>query len=101
MLLLQKLNEHTEHGRLQTAGKQIHRIPAFENLNKSEKLILEHLVSGFESKEIARLMGCSSSHIYNVRSRIRQTFDIPANDGIEDWFNARLSEMPSDEGANE
>lgn len=99
MLLLQKLNEHTEHGRLQIASKQIHRIPTFETLNKSEKMILEHLVSGFESKEIARLMGCSSSHIYNVRSRIRQTFDIPANEGIEDWFNARLSEMPSDKDA--
>ena len=98
MLVLQRLNENTDNPLSKKNGADLAKLPEFRNLNKSERLILEHLVSGFESKEIARLIGCSASHVYNVRSRIRQTFEIPPEEGIEEWMHAQLQESPDNPG---
>jgi len=101
MLILKKLNQYTQDRIPISEGDQVQNLPQYRSLKSSERQILDYLILGFESKEIARLIGCSISHVYNVRSRIRQTFEIPEDQGLEDWFKARLSEMPSDEGANE
>ena len=100
MLLLKKLNQFTQDRIPIGECNELQKLPQYSALKSSEREILDYLILGFESKEIARLIGCSISHIYNVRSRIRHTFEIPEDHGLEDWFKARLSELPSDEDAN-
>jgi FixJ family two-component response regulator len=60
-------------------------------LKKNEKEILEYIVMDFEAKEIARILNCSVSHIYNMRSRIRQALDISADAQIKDWVLERMA----------
>lgn len=58
-------------------------------LKKSEKEILEYIVKDFDAKEISRVLNCSVSHIYNVRSRLRQALDIPNGEQIKEWVSLR------------
>lgn len=63
----------------------IESIESYEDLTNSEKKILKHLISGFDAKEIARMLKVSPSHVYNSRSHIRRKLDIPRSATIEDW----------------
>lgn len=91
LLVLKKINENTD-----TNGSRPHevdwsKINHFDELKRSEKEILEYIMLDFDVKEIARVLNCSVSHVYNVRSKIRQALDIPPEDQIKDWVQIQIA----------
>lgn len=58
----------------------------FNELNESEKAVVDYLANGFEAKEIARVMKVSTAYVYNVRSRIRIKLNIPEEMNLNSWL---------------
>lgn len=86
MLIVKKLNQVLQQESNEPLAIDMSQIELFEELNETEKLVVNYILSGFDAKEIARLLKFSISHIYNTRSKIRLKLGIPENDSIEDWL---------------
>ena len=84
MLILEKMSLSLMPSS-QSGGLNLESIESYNYLTNSEKKILNHLISGFDAKEIARMLKVSPSHVYNSRSHIRRKMDIPRSATIEDW----------------
>jgi DNA-binding CsgD family transcriptional regulator len=91
LLVLKKLNVNAVNDTASVRDVNWAKVDRSNVLKKNEKEILEYIVMDFEAKEIARILNCSVSHIYNMRSRIRQALDISADAQIKDWVLERMA----------
>ena len=58
----------------------------YNDLNEREKEVADYIASGFNSKEIAQILNVTTQYIYNVRSRIREKFDVPDGQDLLQWL---------------
>ena len=96
MLILQKMSMWLLPAH-QSEKLNLETIENYEELTASEKKLLSDLLSGFEAKEIARMMKVSPPYIYNSRSHIRRKLEIPKSMSIEDWVVANAEKIKIDE----
>ena len=96
MLILQKMSMWLLPAH-QSEKLNLESLENYEALTASEKKILNELLSGFEAKEIARMMKVSPPYIYNSRSHIRRKLEIPKPMSIEDWVVANAEKIKIDE----
>lgn len=81
---------------LSEVNDRICAIPGAEKLNPREFRVLFLMLQGMSSKELAQQMVLSHSYVNNVRSHLRATLDIPADQHIEDFVRQYVEV----EGAN-
>lgn len=65
-------------------------IPGAEKLSPREFQVLFLMLQGMTSKELARQLLLSHSYVNNVRSHVRTTLDIPADQHIEDFVRQHV-----------
>lgn len=86
MLILKKINLGIQAEMDSTEGVDLSQIKAFKGLNHTELQVAQYILGGFHSKDIARLLKCSTSHVYNTRSKIRIKLNIDDGESIEDFL---------------
>lgn len=85
MLILKKINLGIQAEMNSAEVVDLSQFKAFKGLNHTELQVAQYVLGGFHSKDIARLLKCSTSHIYNTRSKIRIKLDIDDGESIEDF----------------
>ena len=65
-------------------------------LTPSEERLVEFMVLGYNSKDIARRMDISNSYVYNLRTEVRTKFKVPHKIKLQDWINASLAQLEKD-----
>ena len=92
MLILQKMSLWLMPAH-QSDKINLESLEHYDQLTASEQKILNDLLSGFEAKEIARMMKVSPPYIYNSRSHIRRKLEIPKSMSIEDFVISRAEKI--------
>ncbi len=61
-------------------------------LTSTEARLVELMVLGYNSKDIARRMDISNSYVYNLRTEVRTKCKVPHNINLQNWLNASLAQ---------
>ncbi|MFN2262197.1 MAG: LuxR C-terminal-related transcriptional regulator [Psychroflexus sp.] len=57
-----------------------------DELNRREAEVFHLILAGKSTQEISDTLSLSNKYIYNIRSRIKEIFKIPAKMSIESWI---------------
>ena len=90
MLILKKINLGLQSEMNSRAAVDLSKVKSLHQLNRTERQVAEYILGGFHAKDIARLLKCSTSHIYNTRSKIRLKLNIDEGESIEDFLLKQL-----------
>ena len=90
MLILKKINLGLQSEMNSRAAVDLSNVKSLHQLNRTERQVAEYILGGFHAKDIARLLKCSTSHIYNTRSKIRLKLNIDEGESIEDFLLKQL-----------
>lgn len=55
------------------------------DLSESELRLLELIGKGYSAAECSKLMNCTKSHIYNLRSQIRKKLSLEESESLKSW----------------
>lgn len=86
MLILKRVNLSLQSDLDAREKVDLSNVKAYKVLNHTELQVAQYILSGFHAKDIARLLKCSASHIYNTRSKIRIKLNIPEGESIENFL---------------
>lgn len=66
-------------------SESMHRWLAQSDLTESELRLLELIGKGYSAAECSKLMTCTKSHIYNLRSQIRKKLNLEESESLKSW----------------
>lgn len=61
-------------------------------LTESELKLLELIGKGYAASECAKLMNCTKSHVYNLRSQIRKKLHLDESESLKAWVTREMSQ---------
>lgn len=66
-------------------SESMHRWLGQSDLTESELRLLELIGKGYSAGECSKLMTCTKSHIYNLRSQIRKKLNLEESESLKSW----------------
>lgn len=72
-------------------SESMHRWLAQSNLTDSELRLLELIGKGYTASECSKLMNCTKSHVYNLRSHIRKKLNLEESESLKSWVMREMA----------
>ncbi len=73
-------------------SESMHRWMVKSDLSESELRLLELIGKGYSAAECSKLMNCTKSHIYNLRSQIRKKLNLEESESLKSWVMRELGQ---------